>query len=237
VNRIVDQAKKKLATDWNDFDLGPAHWLDCATTDRSTFNSSVATWVHEMSHELTEQNCLYSTISKQKWCFDLPATCPPAKSAYVEINSSDKELEKTLRSLQELYFGERSQNTAISLFDELNAYTLSTLVSTAALKQGGKKAIYTRQGFRKAEGLPTIMVNVLAYLSRFKKSNPTQYAIVFGAGSQNLIEVKALLQRAEQVYQKWTALSTKWDHPSDPMKVVETEFWNVYQTKKNEVLQ
>jgi hypothetical protein len=121
--------------------------------------------------------------------------------------TKDPDQLRGLTAIQKVYQYAWKQSTdfPVVIFDELNAYTITTETTTAELRAIGVRALYDETKHRDLVNLPLFMVYAVKYLIAVKKQNPTLYKEEFAEDTQNRQVIDLLLGRAEKAYAAWAA--------------------------------
>ena len=196
---VLAEHKKRWDWLWNDTDIGPVKWLNCEDTlKKGAWSDGLSTMVHEMNHENILKNCLYFPRDGQRLCFDLPEDLPKAEFARLDhFPLKDPDEIKNIESLENMYLTD--ENEVLFLFDEVNAYILTTQVYTDRLKKFGLSGIMQR-GTRSVIYLPMIMWFSKRYLQRLRAKDPTLYARVFTAAGTNMKNLQLLFSEGEAAF-------------------------------------
>lgn len=70
VDRVIEKDKAFYPQLWEDPHVGLVRWLQCSATDPIDFKSSVATMIHELSHGLNTDNCMFLSSKVENICFN-----------------------------------------------------------------------------------------------------------------------------------------------------------------------
>jgi hypothetical protein len=191
--------------------------------------------IHELTHENTVGNCLYTPYPPGYLCFDLPGDLPSASIATdAELFDSDDAYLKKLSKAQQLYLFEftKTNRGPAALFNELNAYTAGLEVSTAVLKQDGPTGLLEKDGQPEPALLPLVMLWTVKYLSQMRDQNADSYSSTFASGTGNRNNINTLLAHGETAYRDWTA---QLDLHKIPRGSSEKEIWAEYLEVKKQL--
>jgi len=230
----LNDYRKKFEALADDPDVGAAHYLNCSDTGEPSYQESLSIMVHELTHQNTAGNCLYTSYGPL--CFALSSDLPSSSIATVEeLFDSDDPYLKKLNKAQQLYlvqFNKQNRGPA-ALFNELNAYTAGLEVSAALLKKDGPKGLLDKEGKPEAQMLPLVMLWTAKYLSELQDENPDLYASTFGPATGNHKSVETLLAHGEAAYQRWT---TELDRHHLAASQPEHQIWLLYlEAKKHDI--
>jgi hypothetical protein len=219
---MAERYRRQFSELWLDPDVGPVKWLGCARTPEPA--SQLATFLHEMSHLLQHQSCSYTGEPEYR-CFALDESLPHrAVAAISDLHSSQKAEQEGYQLVQEIYLTRLNQPAA-TLFDELNAYTITTRVMTAALIRYGVNGIVD-DASRSIDFLPLFLVYTLRYLEVVRSANFDQYQRNFGRSTLNWQNLEALLVAGQNAYQAYQ-LALK-NHGLHEMEL-EQRLWSDYR--------
>jgi hypothetical protein len=230
---VLDTYRRNFGDVTDDPDIGPVHFLNCSGTGEPSYQESLSVMVHELTHQNTNGNCLYTSYGPL--CFALSRDLPSSSIATVEeLFDSDDPYLKRLNKAQQLYlvqFNKQNRGPG-ALFNELNAYTAGLEVSAALLKQNGPKGLLDKEGKPKAQMLPLVMLWTAKYLSELRDENPDLYTSTFGPATGNRKSVETLLAHGEAAYQGWT---TELDRRHLAASQPEHQIWLLYQEAKKQL--
>jgi hypothetical protein len=234
---IVKTYRERLPQRWNDADGGPAIWLDCTNGKGPQYYISIATFLYEMTHGLQSKNCLFVPNASDKACFDFKdsGSLPPASAVMLsDLPRADPNQLRFLTATQKIYpyaWG-LSTNYPIEIFDELNAYTITTETMTAELRAIGISAISDRNEQRRMVTLPLFMIYTGKYLGAVKNKNAKLYDEDFAEGTYNREVIDLLLGRAEKAYVAWT---DELKRAKMPEYESEANLWRQYLAMKAQI--
>lgn len=217
---------------YSDTDVGPVKWLVCSREKNPKYFDGWATWVHEVVHDLKDQDCLYNpTHSEAPFCFDKLSGLPERSVARIKkIPTNNPNYLQVFGSIQSVYM-DADKEPPIMLFDEVSGYTQTLKAMTLVLKHLGVDGLYAK-GDRNLVLLPMFMIYTVNYLRYVQKWSPNDFATVFGKGSQNRKNIEVILSAAEDAYGEWkTVNSCKGCREYD----VERNLWIEYLKAKKSV--
>ncbi|MGO9606822.1 MAG: hypothetical protein ACLQAT_26100 [Candidatus Binataceae bacterium] len=231
---IVNTYRERFAEHWDDPERGLAKWLDCSDKNGFAYYVSIATLLHETTHNLAKGDCLYVPDVKENTCFDFKdrSSLPRANVLLLgEFPTKDAAALSGLSLVQNTYqqaWKASAQTFPIELFDELNAYTITAETMTAALHTDGA-SIVSKDPKQNFILLPLFMVYTVKYLDAVKQEKPTLYQEDFAKGAQNREVIDLLLNRAENACKTWTEELEKVGMPEND---VERSVWQQYLAMK-----
>jgi hypothetical protein len=233
--QTLNAYSQKFANIADDPDVGPAHYLNCTGTGDLSYQRSLSIMIHELTHENTMGNCLYTSYAPGYLCFDLPSDLPSASIATdEELFDSDDAYLKKLGKAQQLYLFEftKTNRGPATLFNELNAYTAGLEVSSALLKQHGSSGLLEKDGQPEPALLPLVMLWTVKYLAQMRDQNADLYSSTFAPGTGNRNNVNILLEHGETAYLDWT---TQLDRRKIRRGSSEKEIWAQYLEAKKQL--
>jgi hypothetical protein len=68
---ILKAYRERFPQDWDEPNKGPAKWVDCSMGKGPAYFDSIATLLHESTHDLRNGDCLFVPNVKQNTCCDL----------------------------------------------------------------------------------------------------------------------------------------------------------------------
>jgi hypothetical protein len=233
LNLIIKKAKVKLGERWTDPELGPVSWIKCEDKDSLEYYDSVTIMLHELTHLLIRDNCLYVPFGDRFACVSLPSSLPPIAEARVNFDTYEKTIQDHINKAQDVYMGKgREKETFLSLLDELNAYTVSLETALSFLEKKGKDTIYGPYDFRIMQYLPFVAFNIQLFLKKLKKNDPALFQRVFVADKKNQEALNFLISNSESVLNRWKAATKENDNKQDPAHYVEDGMWDLYLKEK-----
>ncbi len=226
---IIDLHKQKWSWLWDDYDIGPAKWLNCKDRKTSDWFESIATFIHELNHEIREGSCLRFAKDSSNLCFDLDSALPLRSIAKLESFPT-----KNSNQLAGLIFFQKTYLTDLDqpplyLFDELNSYILTTRAYSNILKKNGQSAIFKEES-RPVIVLPLFLLYSVLYVERLSKSHPDLYKKNFVLKPENITALKMLLAEGENTYRSWLFILKE---NSKPQKEVEKNLWEDYLRERS----
>ncbi len=230
VLQMLSRVRSKEDWRWLDPDIGPAKWLECKPKRGDEYFERLQNFAHEVNHDAREEDCLYIAAERTRRCFVLPKEMPLARFARIQPKVNVPAIQEMLDWILDLYLGPKSSSTAVTLFDELNAYTLGTDVRVAAFEREGKRSLYDNKGHRGSNFLPLFLAQTAAYLTKLKSTDPAMYERTFGVAKENHANLLALFDQGEKAFEAWRKIASA---PRDPMARVEMELWSFYRRMKS----
>lgn len=200
-DKIIKLHQDRYQWLWNDADIGPVNWLTCTKEKDVNYYDSLAVFIHELNHEIREEECMVSAIDQEKLCFKLDKNLPNRSIAKIDkIPAKDKDDEESLARIQTLYLSATDQPPYL-LFDELNSYILTTKIQSALLTKFGKETLVGKSGKRARTYLPLLELFSVRYLNQLKLKNPKLYAEYFSSNGENYKNLNKLFIESERTYQ------------------------------------
>jgi len=195
---IAADYRQRFSRICGETDRGPAKWFNCAPSQLPQLE--LATWVHEMGHELGRPDCLYTWPHGEFVCLALDSNLPPRAVARLQAAPTTRRAEEAHSALEFLQAQQSYLTVALpfALFDELNSSTLTTTTMTALVPRWGQNLSQ-----RPAQLLPLYLVYTLRYLEYVRTHDFAQYRRNFGRNAGNWQALEQLLHNAEAVYLKW----------------------------------
>lgn len=231
---ILDAYRARFPDRWNDPEHGPVMWLDCSKGEGPTYYDSLVTMLHESTHTLRSENCLFIPSVTGSTCLDFKGSLPsPAIAQIDSFPVKNPDVQSWLQVIQKTYLVEATSlnvslgaDPAVIFFDELNAYTVTTETDTAILRGGGVAALDMDQNFRPLVMLQLFMVYVARYLDEIRQMDPTVYKENLSSHTENRRVVDLLLNRATVAYKAWVDELKK---NGKPELEFEQSLWREYQ--------
>ncbi len=220
---ILVAHRHSFAWEWDNLEIGPGNWLNCDGTRNDELESNI-TLLHELLHDLKEGQCLFSADGGDRVCFQLEAGLPPRSLAKLDSFPTKEENVRTgFAAIQRMYLTDSDQQP-IMLFDELNAYTITTRAWTALVRKLGPVDFF--EGDRRTGMLlPLFAFYSTHYLVQLKKTRPAMFEKEFGHETKNRKALVVLLERAGVAHEEWLGiLSSIRNGP----KEIETNLWQMY---------
>lgn len=213
---VLEKGRAILGTQWDDADIGSLYWLDCADASSFAYYDSLATLIHETSHALRAETCLYLASQDVELCLDLPNSLPSGAVASFAKFPFKSELDvEAFTQIQNTYMFQMAP--PILLFDEFNAYINTTAVYSSLLKKKGKSSLFNKDGSRPAIVQTAFMSYAVRYLAELKKNHAVHYEKHFGASTSNRKNLTSLFNESDKVYSEWLRQLKKVDgKPKDP---------------------
>lgn len=230
--RSIQAFKVRFPDLYSDMDVGPVKWLNCSKDKNPKYFDGWATWVHEVVHDLRDQDCLFNPSSEGKpLCFEMPPTLPDRSVAKIaKMPTKNPNAESILNSIQNTYLFS-DKEPPIMLFDEVSGYTQTLNAMNLVMKSFGPDGLYTN-GDRNIVLLPLFLAYSLNYLDYLKKDSPKEFERLFGEKAKNRKNLKVILSAAENSYLTWEkANSCKSCIKND----FENNLWSIYLKKKKDL--
>ena len=229
--------RERLPERWNSLDQGPASGLDCSQGKGGEYYNSIDTALHEMTHSLRSNDCVFVPNVTGNRCFDFKHRGSMPRATVVLITNlptKDPEQLRFLAAIQKIYQYMWAQSTdfPLGMFDELNAYTITTETMTAVLSARGVAALTDADHKRSFVSLPIFMIYTLKYLVAVKEEYPKLYNENFAEGTNNRKVIDLLLGRAEKAYVGWT---DELQRVGKPELELENNLWRQYLLLKPQV--
>ncbi len=198
--KIIAASKKANAWEWSDSDIRPIHWLDCKTESDAVFRVSVATFLHELIHELRNENCLFDLTShSSSLCFSSPIGLPVRNFAKLEKLPDDLSDQRIyVDFFEQLYMKSSDESDFVSLVDEINGYIATTDTYTLMFGKYGK----TFSERREIILLTNALFYTVRYAHKLSLTKPHLFKSFFG-NSTNKKSLKLIFDRAEISYLNW----------------------------------
>lgn len=226
---VIQEQEKRAGNLWSDMEVGPVKWLQCGKPSGQEWTNGLSTMIHEMNHENFANDCSLLPKDSRRLCFDLPEDFPKTDLAGLDVfPTKDPADIKILKDIQDLYAGKEGRS-ALTLFDELNSYTLTTLVMTARLKKFGTSALYVGNS-RPVATLPLFMLFTTRYLKNLKAKHPEEAEKYFSRQGTNFKNIEILLSEAEAAHKSWVKALKKGNRTEFP---VEAALWREYLVAKS----
>lgn len=223
---IFDSYRTQFPNIWSDFDIGATKWLSCKDTNARAYYDSIPVLLHELTHDLREDPCLFT--AQGKVCFDLSPNLPlRSVAALKSFPSKDENTVQGLSFIQKMYMTDTDQ-PPLFLFDELNAYRITNETMIHILESEGPKAVF-EEDKRAGVFLPMFLLYSVRYLRYVKSYQPELYKQNFEANETNKMAIKNLWSSGEGVYRQWTAVLKKAGYKEKPF---EASFWKDYLLEK-----
>jgi hypothetical protein len=201
---VLAEFQRLKAWRWSDTDMGPVFWVKCGAPSLSDYYDSLDTLVHESTHDVRQDDCLFVGGTGERACFELGKELPRRGiAAYKDFPFKDPKQLDGYKTLQHVYL-EVANEGPLLLFDELNAYTATALMLTRFAEQKGQAALFDKDGKRNTVILTAFMAFTVRYLEALSASDSALSQKYFGPDSSNLALVKELLRNAEDAYADWT---------------------------------
>jgi hypothetical protein len=226
---LIDQYRRKFPKTWSDSDFGPVTWLKCENQNSAEWQGSLETFLHEISHDIHDERCLFSADQTKPICFDLSDQLPMANSA--RLNSYPTKNERAIEGVnyfQNLYLHDKEK--LLILVDEIRAYGITSTTAAASMKKLGKKGVLTDVNDDRTRDyfvLPQMLNHLLIYFENLKKSDAALFDRTLNP--QNRRSLRMVLSSADEsaryYFKQLKALGLK---PRD----VEESFWADYQKRK-----
>ncbi len=229
---LIDQYRRVHSKMWDDEDVGVAKWLNCQTENLVEWLSSLGTFLHEISHDVSDDHCLFSKYQKDKLCFNFSKLLPKANIA--RLNSYPTSNERAIEGIdffQNLYLHENE--SFLTFLDEVRAYGITTFAETAALKKYNKAGIFVNVKDEKSRiyfVLPQMLNHLMIYLQALKDKEPNLFKEV--VSQDNLSAIKNLVRQTENDASEW--FSELKAHNLKP-RDVEIVFWQQYLERKKQL--
>lgn len=222
--KMIADYQDQFPRSWQDPDIGPINWLDCHTTNPAIWFASVATFLHEISHGLSRDNCLYIENQDLR-CLNVQHKPPTTEIARLEVYPTDEEkIKNAIDFVQNLYLHPREE--LWTYLDEIRAYTLTTATETAVLRKFGPEGLYQKVGEESSRNyliLPQMLMHLAQYLNRFRTQQPELFLQFWTP--ENSILIFHLLDNAEIAYKNWVAHLNATQQKVRPL---EDSFWQSY---------
>lgn len=230
-NIALQQHLKKFGQPyWDDPDFGPMKWLKCDGRPNPDFYSSLGTLLHEVNHELKDDQCLFIPSEGRSLCFKLDPKLPLRSLARIEkFPTKERSITQALEMVQKVYLTDMDL-PPVMLFDELNSYIITNRAMTSVLKKKGAAALYDGES-RQGVLLPLFLTYTVRYLSILRGTAPQLYQENFRPvpGNANYTNIQTLLVDSEKVYSEWLhSLRVAKKTP----KPIEETLWNTYLAEK-----
>lgn len=229
---LVSRVRSKEDWRWLDPDVGPSKWLECAPRPGPDYYDHLQTFVHEISHDATEGNCLYVVQERTRRCFYGVNELPPAKFARIRPKVHLAAAQELIDWTLDLFLGPESKTSVLKLFEEVNSHAAGTSVRVAAAEKEGKGVIYGNDGQRDLNLLPLFLAQTAAYLVKVKETDPALYTRICGMAKENHANGVALFEAGEQAFEAWRKVAAA---PKDPMARVESDLFGIYRKFKAEL--
>lgn len=227
--RALYNYKRNYPTYYEDADIGPVKWISCASSDSHSYWDSLPDAIHELSHDLRDEECLFPIKRNEVLCFKLDQDLPKRSLGKVEdLGTSDEERLRFLESAQKMYLTDTDQPVHM-LFDELNSYTIATIGLITLLKERGHDNFYDSSGGRTAVILPLFMNMTANYLIRLNDDNRPLFSRNLLANQVNSQSLSRLLRTAEETFAEWDQVRK---HSGVQEVDFESNLWKQYLTSK-----
>ncbi|MFH1263199.1 MAG: hypothetical protein V1495_07140 [Pseudomonadota bacterium] len=209
---VFEEFRKTRPWAWNDLDIGPLRWIRCRKPKGDLDLEFLPYAVHELTHALRRNSCLFFAPHRNTLCFDLGADLPSASIPTLPpLAANDPIHARKLQETQEMYFSNPKINL-LSLLDELNAYTNDLKTMRALVSRYGEKLVFPKD--RPMILLPLFLRHTARYVVDLRHSNPTLFGRYLAPRTPNRIGLEVLLREAETAFSKQKNLfdfeSTAW---------------------------
>lgn len=158
---------------------------------------SLGVMLHELTHEMSVGECLWVAHARRMLCFDDSSAFPPRALGVPFTRWARMETRAALQDTRGYVEGHHA--SGISLFDELNAYAVSTFVENALLVRSGTP-LKDESVERSAAATPLlvpVLIYAATYLVEFQRRSPEAFAAQFSENAINREAVGLLFQSAE----------------------------------------
>jgi hypothetical protein len=186
---------------------------------------------HEMLHTLRSGQCLFDAPSGAGRCFQLGDELPHRSLAQLDtFPTSDPLQARSMAAIQKIYLTANDEPPLL-LFDELNAYILTTEVWTAMLEAKGLDALFI--GENRQGSLLTLFADyAVLYAERLRAQKPDLFEKELGPGSANRAELARLLDRAAAAHAAWVAALAR---VQKAPKLVEANLWADFTERRKQL--
>jgi len=195
--RLMQEHRFQYQWLWNDPDIGPVKWLQCNKKRDVSWYDSLAVFLHELSHEVRNNGCIFNSNNNSKICLELPQDLPLRSIAKIQdLTTLSSDRVEDLVWIQRLYLTDLDQPPLL-LFDELQGYIITSKAYTATLTKLGAAALKNQK--RLANYLPLFMLYSVRYLEELRNRSPAAFEENFGVCSKNYLSLNLLL-RAQRMH-------------------------------------
>lgn len=212
--KLLSKSKHYHDWRWSDPDIGPHTWLSCNNQTSYEYYSSLATFLHELNHDVAKSSCIYSAQTDKQICFHLDKELPLRGIAKADdFSSQQQDLHRRLRAVQDLYMNHVNK-PPITLFGELSSFIVSSDIQARILKEKGSEIFIYRDYMRAPSMVPLFAFYTVNYLEKLKKLKPKLYHDNFVVHKKNRQSLSLLLAQAQKTHDQWQNTLSELDMPA-----------------------